>query len=125
DPINRSNPCDDSSRAEAMEIHRCAHCGTSRYYPVYICPECASRHLECTPLRGRASVYTYTVAAQSIFEGIEGPIVVALVELEEGAMMTSNIRTSDPYEVQVGMQVKLAYEPVSEDITLPVFEVAS
>lgn len=124
EPTKISKPFWDSCKAEAMELQRCTDCGTYAYYPVFICPECASRHLEWTPVNGKGSIYTYTVAAQSIFEGVKGPIVVALVELEEGAMMTSNIRTDDPHGVHIGMTVKLAYEPVSDDITLPVFEVA-
>ena len=60
-----------------------------------------------------------------MFEEVEGAVVVALIELEEGAMMTSNIKTDDPHGVHVGMAVRLTYEPVSDDITLPVFEIAS
>ena len=125
EPTKISQPFWNSCKAEAMEIQRCADCGTYAYYPVYICPECASRALEWTRVSGNGTVYTYTVAERSIFEDVEGPSVVALVELEEGAMMTSNIKTADPYGVHVGMKLKLVYEPVSDDITLPVFEVAS
>lgn len=124
EPSKISKPFWDSCKAEAMEIQRCADCGVYAYYPVYICPECASRKLEWTRVSGRGSVYTYTVAEKSIFD-VEGPVVVALIELEEGAMMTSNIKTSDPYGVRVGMKVKLTYEPVSDEITLPVFKAAS
>ena len=123
EPSKISKPFWDSCKAGAMEIQRCADCGVYAYYPVYVCPECASRKLEWTRVSGRGSVYTYTVAEKSIFD-IEGPVVVALIELEEGAMMTSNIKTSDPSAVHIGMKVKLAYDPVSDEITLPVFEVA-
>ena len=125
EPTKISQPFWNSCKAEAMEIQRCADCETYAFYPVYICPECASRKLEWTRVSGRGTVYTYTVAARSLFEDVEGPVVVALVELEEGAMMTSNIKSADPYGVHVGMKVKLAYESVSDDITLPVIEVAS
>ena len=125
EPSKISKPFWDSCKAEAMEIQRCDDCGTYAYYPVYICPECASRSLRWTRVSGRGTVYTYTVAERSIFEDVEGPMVVALIELEEGAMMTSNNKTDDPQSVHVGMPVKLAYEPVSDEITLPVFEAAS
>ncbi len=125
EPTKISKPFWDSCKAEAMEIQRCADCGTYAFYPVLVCPECASRQLEWTPVSGRGSVHTFTVAEQSIFPDVEGPTVVALIELEEGAMMTSNIRTGDPGAVHIGMNVTLAYEPVSDEITLPIFEVAS
>lgn len=124
EPSKISKPFWDSCKAEAMEIQRCADCSTYIYYPVYICPECASRKLEWTRVSGKGTVYTYTVAERSVFD-IDGPVVVALIELEEGAMLTSNIKTDDPHAVHIGMPVKLTYEPVSDEITLPVFEVAS
>lgn len=107
-----------------MQLQKCEDCGTFIYYPVYICPECASRHLAWTPVSGRGSVHTFTVAEKSVFEEVEGPVVVALIELEEGAMMTSNIITDDPYGVKIGMPVTLRYEQVSDEFTFPMFEPA-
>ena len=121
EPTKISKPFWDSCKAEAMEIQKCTDCGTFAFYPVLICPECASRNLAWTRVSGKGTVYTFTVAQKSLYEGVEGPVVVSLVELEEGAMMTSNIKTDDPYGVEVGMPVQLTYEPVSDDITLPVF----
>jgi uncharacterized OB-fold protein len=123
-PSKISQPFWDSCKAEAMQIQKCESCGTFAFYPVYICPECASRKLAWTRVSGKATIYTYTVAQKSVFEDVKGPMVVALVELEEGAMMTSNIVNADPAALAVGMPVRLCYEPISEDITLPVFEPA-
>lgn len=124
EPTKISKPFWDSCKAKAMELQRCDDCGNYAYYPVYICPECASRNLRWTRVSGRGTVHTFTVAEKSLYDDDDGPVVVALIELEEGAMMTSNIMTNDPYGVSIGMPVKLTYRPVSEDITLPVFEVA-
>ena len=117
-----SQPFWDSCKAGAMTIQKCEDCGHYAYYPVYICPECTSRKLAWTPVSGRGTVYTYTAADSSIF-GNE-PIIVALVELEEGAMMMSNIINAEPGEVGIGTAVTLTYQPISDDFTLPVFEVA-
>ncbi|MES2944802.1 MAG: Zn-ribbon domain-containing OB-fold protein [Pseudomonadota bacterium] len=124
-PSTVSQPFWDSCKAQAMQIQKCGDCGTYAFYPVYICPECASRKLAWTRVSGLGTIHTYTVAAKSVFEEVEGPVVVALVELQEGAMMTSNIVHADPESIRIGMPVRLCYEPISEDITLPVFEPAS
>lgn len=124
EPSKISRPFWESCKAEAMQIQRCADCGTFAFYPVYVCPECASRQLEWKQVSGAGTVYTFTVAEKSLFEEVQGPVVVALIELEEGAMMTSNIKTDDPHGVHIGMPVRLIYEPVSDEITLPVFEPA-
>ena len=122
-PSKISQPFWDSCKAEHMQIQRCDDCGVFAYYPVYVCPECASRKLAWTPVSGRGTIHTFTVAAKSSFE-IEGPLVVALVELEEGAMMVSNVQTAQPEALTIGMPVRLRYERVSDDITLPMFEPA-
>lgn len=123
-PSKISKPFWDSCKAEAMQIQKCQDCGVFVFYPVYICPECASRKLAWTQVSGRGNIHTYTVAEKSLFEGVPGPAIVALIELEEGAMLTSNIVNADPAIVRIGMPVKIAYQPVSDEITLPVFEPA-
>lgn len=120
-PSKISEPFWNSCKAEGMQIQRCEDCGTYAYYPVYICPECASRKLVWTPVSGRGTIHTFTVAAKSSFE-IEGPLVVALVELEEGAMMVSNVKTTAPDTLAIGAPVRVRYEKVSDEITLPMFE---
>jgi uncharacterized OB-fold protein len=107
-----------------MQMQKCASCGVFAFYPVYVCPECTSRKLVWTRVSGLGTIHTFTVAPKATFD-IEGPMVVALIELEEGAMMTSNIVTDDPGAVRIGMKVKVRYEPVSDDITLPLFEPVS
>ena len=122
-PSKISQPFWDSCKAERMQLQRCDDCGTYAYYPVYVCPECASRALTWTKVSGSGTIHTFTVAARSSFD-IEGPLVVALVELEEGAMMVTNIITSAPENVHIGMPVRVRYEKASDDITLPLFEPA-
>ncbi|MBS7700315.1 MULTISPECIES: Zn-ribbon domain-containing OB-fold protein [unclassified Chelatococcus] len=122
-PSKISQPFWDSCKAERMRLQRCDDCGTYAYYPVYVCPECASRALTWTSVSGAGTVHTFTVAARSSFD-IEGPLVVALIELDEGAMMVSNIITSAPENVHIGMPVRVRYEKASDDITLPMFEPA-
>lgn len=121
EPTKISRPFWDSCKAGAMKMQRCADCGNVAFYPVYICPECASRKLEWTPMSGRGEVHTYTIAP-STFD--DGTMVVALVELEEGAMMTSNVVNVDPGAVHIGMKVQVVYRAVSDDITLPLYEPA-
>lgn len=122
-PSKISRPFWESCKSGRMQMQRCEDCGVYVYYPVYVCPECASQKLAWTPVTGRGKVYTYTVAAKASFE-TEGPMVLALVELEEGAMMVSNIVNTPPESVHIGMPVRIAYEPISDEITLPLFQAA-
>jgi len=51
------------------------------------------------------------------------PYVVALIDLKEGPRMMSNILTSDVESVRIGQRVRVVFDPLSPEITLPKFEV--
>jgi uncharacterized OB-fold protein len=50
------------------------------------------------------------------------PYVVALVDLEEGPRLMTNIVGSDPAEVRIGAGVRVRFEPVSDEAAIPLFE---
>jgi uncharacterized OB-fold protein len=50
------------------------------------------------------------------------PHVVALVEMDEGVKMMSNIVDCDPHDVQIGMEVEVVFDDVTDDVTLPKFK---
>lgn len=51
----------------------------------------------------------------------EVPYVVALIELDEGPRLISNVVGVDPGSVRCGMRVRVTYHDVSRDVTLPKF----
>jgi uncharacterized OB-fold protein len=46
----------------------------------------------------------------------------AIIELDEGVRMMSNVENVDPYAVTIGMPVQVIYDDVNDEITLPKFE---
>jgi uncharacterized OB-fold protein len=50
------------------------------------------------------------------------PYVVALVEMEEGVKMMTNIIDVDPHDVHIGMKVEVVYDDITEEVTLPKFK---
>jgi uncharacterized OB-fold protein len=52
------------------------------------------------------------------------PYVVALIELQEGVRLLSNVAGCDPESVRVGQAVTVAWEELSDGRNLPVFEIA-
>lgn len=119
-PTKASLPFWQSCRNHALELQLCGTCRTYLYYPVYMCPECGSDELVWTPVSGRGSIHSLTVTTRSSFE-TDGPLVVALVELEEGPIMMSNIVTPEPGKLRIGDAVTIVYEDVAPEITLPMF----
>lgn len=75
------------------------------------------------PVSGRGKVFSYVVYHRVYHPGFadEVPYTVALVELEEGPRMISNIIGIPPDEVACEMPVQVIYEDVTDDVTLPKF----
>jgi uncharacterized OB-fold protein len=73
--------------------------------------------------KGCGKIFSYVVYHRAYHPGFEGdvPYVVALVELEEGPRMLTNIIGCRPEEVQCDMPVEVAWEDIEEEISLPKF----
>ncbi|MGE0386232.1 MAG: Zn-ribbon domain-containing OB-fold protein [Gammaproteobacteria bacterium] len=106
-----------------LHIHRCGDCGYYVHPPVRFCPECESRNVAPQPVSGRGKVASYTVNEKQWFPDLEVPYVLALVELAEQAdiRLPTNIRRCSPYDVYIGMPVKVFFEQ-HEDCWVPFFE---
>jgi uncharacterized OB-fold protein len=112
-----------------MEIQRCEDCASFTFYPRALCPSCGSRALRWAPVSGRGRIYSLTIVhrpTNAAFKS-ETPYVVALIDLEEGCRMMSNVIgvQADPDQVKIGMPVEVVYERVTDDTVLPKFRPAS
>lgn len=110
-------------REHAFSAQHCNACATTYLYPRILCPECHSDDVTWLPLGGRGEIYSYTVSRRAAAPGFVAtiPLVVALVTLEEGPRIMTNIVGAHPDEVRVGAPVELEYLDLTDDITLPVF----
>lgn len=116
-----------SAKEHNLKLQRCAKCERLRFYPSLSCHYCGSLDFDWTPISGRGEVYTYSVvhrAPGAPFADLI-PLIVAMITLEEGPTMMANLIDIEQAAVKIGMPVELAYEDVTDDITLPVFRVAA
>lgn len=122
-PTKISAPFWEACRRGELKIQRCTACGTHVYYPAYMCPACSSLALDWVVVSGRGTVYSRTRIEEpvSAASGTREPLVVALVELEEGPVMMTNIVGPDADTVAIGDAVHVTFQPVSDTISLPVF----
>jgi uncharacterized OB-fold protein len=123
-PITR--PFWDAAREHRLSLQRCPDCARYVFYPRPFCPHCGSDRLEWSDVSGRGTVYSYTVARRATARPFEPdvPYVIAIVELEEGPRMMTNVVGCAPEDVRIGMTVEAAYEDVSDEITLVKFRPA-
>ena len=118
---------DEESRGfwEALTRHelyfqRCRDCGTKRLYPRALCTACLSSATEWVRASGRGIVYSFTVTHQNQSPGFrdELPYVLAIVELEEGPRLMTNVVGCAPDAVRIGLPVQAVFEDVTPEVTL-------
>jgi uncharacterized OB-fold protein len=114
------------ARAHKLLIQRCTACGHVWHPPLPRCPECHGDSIEWTAASGRGRVYTYTVVYHATHAAMADkvPYISALVELDEGPRVLTNLRNCTEGNVRVGMAVALVFEELTPEITLPQFEPA-
>ncbi len=105
-------------------VQVCVTCGHSQLYGRSICTACHGATLQWTEASGRGIVYSRTVIRQNPNDAFKHllPFVVALVDLDEGPRLLTNIVGSLPDEVQIGDRVCVTFLPISDDAALPLFE---
>jgi uncharacterized OB-fold protein len=105
-----------------LRIQRCSSCSKAVFYPRAICPHCFADQLTWIVASGKGTIYSYTVVHQAFGPfAADTPFVVAIVELEEGVRMMTRIIDATHEQIVVGTPVKVTFESVGEDLTLPYF----
>ena len=107
-------------RAGRLEFQRCAACGYLRWPPAPLCPECLAAGGEWTEVDGRGTVWSFGIYEHVYHEAFreEVPYNVALVELDAGPRLITNIVGLPNEELQIGMRVRPVFEVVGADVTL-------
>ena len=106
-------------------VRRCTTCGRFQTPPLPMCPACNGLTWQAEPMSGRGSVYTFTITHHPKFPGFPSPYVVALIELEEGPRIVSNLIDIDPAQVEIGLPVEVTFVAVDDELTLPLFRPAA
>ena len=123
EPTPTSQPFWDAAKHHRLLVQRSRKTGKFVYYPRNVSPFGPDDELEWTEVSGRGTVYSYTVARRPTAPqwANEPPLVIAIVELEEGPHLTANIVDCNPDDVTIGMPVDVAYQDVSPEVTLVQF----
>ena len=70
---------------------------------------------------GRGEVYSHVTVHHPVVPPFEAPYAVALIELEEGVRLVSNVIGVPAKDVRIGMPVEVVFERVDDELTLPLF----
>lgn len=121
-----ARPFWDAARESRLMLQHCDDCGKVIFYPRLSCPHCFSNNLGWQPASGHGTIYSYTVVeanAPSAFAN-DIPYVVAVIRLEEGVQMLSNVINCDLAQLRCDMPVEVVFERLNDEFTLPKFRPA-
>jgi uncharacterized protein len=124
---SETRPFWEACRERRLVVQRCTECRHTRFPPTRFCARCNSPKAEWIESKGEGKVFSWIVVRHPVPRDIyaqDVPYVVALIELAEGVRIPSNIVGCTPEDVTAGMPVRVTFKPVTDDITLPVFEPA-
>ena len=116
----------EKAKEHELWLRNCDECNGAYFYPRDIAPCCFSRNTTWVQASGNATLFTYAIVHRAPHPGWypDGvPFVTAIVELEEGPKMPTNIVMDDPTpeKLQIGMPLKVVFEDITDTITLPKF----
>ena len=111
-----SAPFWDATRTPRLVIQRCDDCAAFVWYPRAVCPRCLSGELTWTEAAGAGIVYSVSVHYRSPAPELADavPYAVALIDLDEGPRMLSNIVQCDPEAIRIGDRVRAAWLPLPD-----------
>lgn len=112
--------------AGQLRIQRCIPGQHPYFYPRTSCPVCGTADVEWVAASGRARLYSYVISHRPA-PGFRPPYVIAVVELDEGPRMMTNIVGVEPIaeQLELDMDLFVAFEARSDEITVPLFRPAT
>lgn len=117
----------EGARRGELRIQRCRACGQAYFFPRPFCPNCSSKDVEWFTASGRGKLYSYVINYRPAygFDDI-APYVIAVVQLDEGPRMMTNIVGVDPKpeNLPIDLPVEVTWEQLDDKITLPLFRPA-
>jgi uncharacterized OB-fold protein len=122
-PTRDSQPYWDGLREGRFVLQHCAACGKVRHYPRPVCPRCFSMESTFKEMPTGGAIHSWTVCHQpfNFFFKAAAPYIVALVDMDAGVRVNAQVHGIAEGDLAIGKRVRLAFEPVTKEVTLPYF----
>jgi uncharacterized OB-fold protein len=111
----------DGTASGELRIQRCNACGLLRFPPGPACPPCGALDRGHVVAAGTGTVFSYVVHRHPPVPGKELPIVIALIDLDEGVRMVGEVVDVADDEIEIGMRLRVDWNRVDDELTLPVW----
>lgn len=113
----------EAARRHELVMQRCGSCGRFRFTPRPMCPFCQSWEFAWSPVSGKGVIHSWVVVHPPVLPFFQDktPYAVALIQLEEGPRMVSNVIDVDRGDMAMDMPVRVDFMDLEDGVTLPVF----
>jgi uncharacterized OB-fold protein len=114
-------------RKHELRMQKCQQCGYIRFPVSIVCPKCHTLEAEWTRLSGKGRVYSFIIYHQAYHPSYKDdlPYAVAIIQLDEGPRMESNIIDCKMEDIKIDMPVEVTFDDVTDEVTLPKFKPAT
>ena len=120
----------DKCKEHELWVRRCNDCNKAYFYPRDLCPDCFSRNTDWIKCSGRGTLHAFGVVVRPPNRAWadDAPYVVAMVDLEEGCRMPTNLVEVEinpdnlSENINIGMAVEVVWDDRSDEVTVPVFK---
>lgn len=115
-----------AAKEHKLVIQKCKRCWNLQHFPRAICGACGNEEFEWVQSSGKGEVYSLTRVYMNRAPGWvdEVPYVFAIIQLNEGIHMISNVVGTPAEEVVIGTPVEVIFEDVNDEVSIPKFKVA-
>ena len=120
---SKMRPYWEAAKRHELRMQRCPNCAYVRFPAAQHCPECLEENDDWVELSGRGTVWSFGVYHHVFNPNFAGdiPYNVALVELEEGPRLVTNIVGVENNAIEMGMPVQVTFDDVTDEVTLVKF----
>jgi len=120
-PSKWSQPFWDNSKEGKLTLKKCKDCGHIDHPPYMYCTNCHGDDSEWIEASGKGVLVAYAINSYMVPFPFwdDMPYVVAMIDLEEGVRMISNVVECDQDNLENGMDLEVVFDKVSDDFTLP------
>jgi len=109
----------DACREHRLMVQKCSDCSAHQFYPRPFCLACEGESLDWVEVSGSGTIYSKTVVRIPVTPDLEPPYALAIVELDEGPRLLSNI---DDLDAEIGDRVTLDWRSRDPLPPVPVFK---
>ena len=120
-PSTVSEPHWEGCKRGELMVQRCLECEGYVFIPQPACTHCLSEDMEWVRSSGKGTVYSWTTVYRPQQPSFETPYISAIIEVEEGWYMMTNLVDMPVEDVRIGLPVEVVFHAINDETTLPYF----